>query len=204
MAALAPGDHTLAMRFEPPTVELLVDGEVVGAGEVTRTTWSRVSLSGRGPHGGPARRGAAPAETRTTADRFPPPGRCAGLGGSGCADEPLAGSPRPRLPAQCRPVTLDESVVDDDGALGAVGRRPGGRRPPQPRGAGPSPRTTPFPWSVGLEQVGRKAVAAPHGPCAARRSRLAAAWNSRRVPHRIGGGCPPMGWVAAADWSTCL
>jgi hypothetical protein len=45
---LAPGDHTLAMRFEPPRVELLVDGEVVGAGEVTRTAWSRMSLTGAG------------------------------------------------------------------------------------------------------------------------------------------------------------
>ena len=36
------------MRFEPPTVELLVDGEVVGAGEVTRTAWSRISLTGAG------------------------------------------------------------------------------------------------------------------------------------------------------------
>ena len=45
---LAPGDHTLAMRFEPPAVELLVDGTVVGSGEVRRTVWSRFSLTGAG------------------------------------------------------------------------------------------------------------------------------------------------------------
>ena len=45
---LAPGDHTLSMRFEPPTVELLVDGGVVGTGEVKRTVWSRFSLTGAG------------------------------------------------------------------------------------------------------------------------------------------------------------
>ena len=45
---LQPGDHTLAMRFEPPSVELLVDGEVIGTGEVTRTAWARVSLTGAG------------------------------------------------------------------------------------------------------------------------------------------------------------
>ena len=45
---LAPGEHTLAMRFEPPLVELLVDGEVVGTGEVKRTIWSRFSLTGAG------------------------------------------------------------------------------------------------------------------------------------------------------------
>jgi arylsulfatase len=45
---LAPGDHTLAMRFDPPGVELLVDGEVIGAGEVPRTAWARLSLTGAG------------------------------------------------------------------------------------------------------------------------------------------------------------
>ena len=45
---LAPGDHTLAFRFRPPAAELLVDGEVVGAGEVKRTVWSRFSLTGAG------------------------------------------------------------------------------------------------------------------------------------------------------------
>jgi hypothetical protein len=45
---LDPGDHTLAMRFEPPRVDLLVDGDVVGTGEVRRTVWSRFSLTGAG------------------------------------------------------------------------------------------------------------------------------------------------------------
>jgi arylsulfatase len=45
---LAPGDHTLAMRFTPPLVELEVDGVVVGSGEVKRTLWSRLSLTGAG------------------------------------------------------------------------------------------------------------------------------------------------------------
>ncbi len=45
---LSAGDHTLAMRFDPPHVELLVDGEVVGGGEVRRTIWSRFSLTGAG------------------------------------------------------------------------------------------------------------------------------------------------------------
>jgi arylsulfatase A-like enzyme len=45
---LAPGDHTLAFRFRPPAAELMVDGEVVGSGEVTRTAWSRLSLTGAG------------------------------------------------------------------------------------------------------------------------------------------------------------
>jgi hypothetical protein len=52
---LDPGDHTLAMRFEPPRVELLVDGEVVGEGEVPRTAWSRMSLTGAGLTAGWAR-----------------------------------------------------------------------------------------------------------------------------------------------------
>ena len=60
---LAPGDHTLAMRFTPPLVELEVDGVVVGTGEVKRTLWSRLSLTGAGLHRGlvarllPRRRG---------------------------------------------------------------------------------------------------------------------------------------------------
>jgi len=45
---LAPGDHTLSMRFTPPLVELEVDGAVVGTGEVRRTVWSRFSLTGAG------------------------------------------------------------------------------------------------------------------------------------------------------------
>lgn len=45
---LAPGDHTLSMRFDPPSVELMVDGEVIGSGEVKRTVWSRFSLTGAG------------------------------------------------------------------------------------------------------------------------------------------------------------
>jgi arylsulfatase len=45
---LTPGDHTLAMRLEPPRVQLLVDDQVVGEGEITRTAWSRLSLTGAG------------------------------------------------------------------------------------------------------------------------------------------------------------
>jgi arylsulfatase len=45
---LAPGDHVLAFRFTPPAAELLVDGEVVGTGEIRRTIWSRFSLTGAG------------------------------------------------------------------------------------------------------------------------------------------------------------
>ncbi len=48
LPALGAGDHTLAMRFSPPTVELVVDGEVIGTGEVKRTVWSRFSLTGAG------------------------------------------------------------------------------------------------------------------------------------------------------------
>jgi hypothetical protein len=47
-ASLAPGDHVLAMRFDPPQVELSVDGAVVGRGEVRRTAFSRFSLTGAG------------------------------------------------------------------------------------------------------------------------------------------------------------
>jgi hypothetical protein len=45
---LEPGDHVLGFRFEPPRAELLVDGVVVGHGEVRRTVWSRFSLTGAG------------------------------------------------------------------------------------------------------------------------------------------------------------
>jgi arylsulfatase A-like enzyme len=45
---LAPGEHTLAFRFAGPEAELLVDGAVVGSGTVTRTIWSRFSLTGAG------------------------------------------------------------------------------------------------------------------------------------------------------------
>jgi arylsulfatase len=45
---LTPGDHTLAVRFTPPRAELLVDGSVVGAGDIKRTLWSRISLTGTG------------------------------------------------------------------------------------------------------------------------------------------------------------
>lgn len=47
--ALAPGDHELAYHYEPDgSAALLVDGEVVGRGEVKRTAWSRFSLTGAG------------------------------------------------------------------------------------------------------------------------------------------------------------
>jgi arylsulfatase len=45
---LSPGHHTQGVRFRPPAAELLVDGEVVGSGEVKRTVWSRFSLTGAG------------------------------------------------------------------------------------------------------------------------------------------------------------
>ncbi len=45
---LAPGDHVLAFRFDPPRGTLLVDGTVVGEGEIARTAWSRFSLTGAG------------------------------------------------------------------------------------------------------------------------------------------------------------
>jgi arylsulfatase len=45
---LAAGDHTLAMRFDAPGVTMLVDGNVIGSGEVKRTLWSRLSLTGAG------------------------------------------------------------------------------------------------------------------------------------------------------------
>jgi arylsulfatase len=47
-APLAPGEHTLGLRFTPPRVDLLVDGATVGTGEVRRTIWSRFSLTGAG------------------------------------------------------------------------------------------------------------------------------------------------------------
>ena len=45
---LAPGDHQLSLHLDPPAARLLVDGEVVGTGEVRRTIWSRFSLTGAG------------------------------------------------------------------------------------------------------------------------------------------------------------
>jgi arylsulfatase len=45
---LTPGDHVLACWFTPPVAELLVDGVVVGTGEIRRTIWSRFSLTGAG------------------------------------------------------------------------------------------------------------------------------------------------------------
>jgi hypothetical protein len=45
---LAPGDHVLALRVDPPRVALELDDEVVGEGEVRRWTWSRFSLTGAG------------------------------------------------------------------------------------------------------------------------------------------------------------
>ena len=46
--ALAPGPHTLAARFAPPHVDLVVDGTVIGSGEIKRTLWSRLSLTNAG------------------------------------------------------------------------------------------------------------------------------------------------------------
>lgn len=48
LPAVSPGDHTLAMRFDAPNVTMLVDGESIGGGEVKRTLWSRLSLTGAG------------------------------------------------------------------------------------------------------------------------------------------------------------
>jgi hypothetical protein len=48
IGALEPGDHVLGFRMTPPKAELLVDGAVVGTGEVRRTVWSRFSLTGAG------------------------------------------------------------------------------------------------------------------------------------------------------------
>jgi arylsulfatase len=53
LPSLAAGEHRLAFRFTPgdggrQTGELLVDGEVVGAGEIARAAWSRYSLTGHG------------------------------------------------------------------------------------------------------------------------------------------------------------
>ena len=45
---LAPGDHQLAFRFEGPAAALAVDGAVVTVGEVRRTAWSRLSITGAG------------------------------------------------------------------------------------------------------------------------------------------------------------
>jgi len=44
----SPGAHTLAVHFDPPHATLLVDGEVVGEGEIKRTLWSRLSLTNAG------------------------------------------------------------------------------------------------------------------------------------------------------------
>ena len=48
VGSLTPGDHTFGLRFRPPHAELLVDGTVVGSGDVKRTAWSRLSLTGAG------------------------------------------------------------------------------------------------------------------------------------------------------------
>ncbi len=48
LPVLAAGDHTLAMRFDPPGVTMFVDGNEIGGGEVKRTLWSRLSLTGAG------------------------------------------------------------------------------------------------------------------------------------------------------------
>ncbi|HRW37959.1 MAG: sulfatase-like hydrolase/transferase [Acidimicrobiales bacterium] len=45
---LGAGDHALGFSFDPPHARLLVDGVVVGEGEVRRTVWSRFSLTGAG------------------------------------------------------------------------------------------------------------------------------------------------------------
>jgi arylsulfatase A-like enzyme len=50
-AAIGPlpaGDHVLAFRFAPARLDLLVDGAIVGTGEIRRTAWSRLSLTGAG------------------------------------------------------------------------------------------------------------------------------------------------------------
>jgi arylsulfatase len=53
LPALVPGAHTLAFRFTPGgggvhRGELLVDGAVVGTGDIKRFTWNRYSLTGHG------------------------------------------------------------------------------------------------------------------------------------------------------------
>ena len=53
LPALPPGEHRLAFRFIPGDGglhrgELLVDGEVVGAGDIKRFTWNRYSITGHG------------------------------------------------------------------------------------------------------------------------------------------------------------
>jgi hypothetical protein len=50
---LAAGEHALAFRFTPGDGgvhrgELLVDGTVIGEGDIKRFTWSRYSLTGHG------------------------------------------------------------------------------------------------------------------------------------------------------------
>jgi hypothetical protein len=53
LPSLAPGDHHVAFRFTPRNGgahrgELLVDGNVVGTGEIKRAAWSRYSITGHG------------------------------------------------------------------------------------------------------------------------------------------------------------
>jgi arylsulfatase len=53
LPALGPGPHRLVFRFTPgdggpARGELLVDDEVVGAGDIKRSAWSRYSLTGHG------------------------------------------------------------------------------------------------------------------------------------------------------------
>jgi arylsulfatase len=53
LPSLTPGEHRVAFRFTPSERgphrgELLVDDDVVGAGEIARATWSRYSLTGHG------------------------------------------------------------------------------------------------------------------------------------------------------------
>jgi len=45
---LAAGDHTLAFAFDPPALTLLVDGDVIGTGDVKRSIWSKFSITGAG------------------------------------------------------------------------------------------------------------------------------------------------------------
>ena len=51
---LGPGPHTLAFEFTPAAAggahrgALVVDGEVIGAGDIERVTWSRFSITGAG------------------------------------------------------------------------------------------------------------------------------------------------------------
>jgi hypothetical protein len=50
---LSPGPHRLAFRFTPGSGgrhrgELLVDDDVIGAGDIARVSWNRYSLTGHG------------------------------------------------------------------------------------------------------------------------------------------------------------